>query len=61
MMAFCIGAMPIIVLLAAYNWHFLGAPWRSAQVTLDTEMVKYKTGSQTAGLWSKTPWVGAAG
>jgi hypothetical protein len=53
--------MPILVPLASYNWHFLGAPWRFGQTNLAARDIKVVTGSDTAGMWSTPPWVGAAG
>lgn len=57
---FALGAAPILMLLAAYNAHYLGAPWRFGQTSVDPGLVRFKTGGSD-DLWGTPPWLGAAG
>lgn len=57
--AFVAGAALPLVLLAAYQWRWLGAPWETGQATRAASVALQKTGS--ADPWQTPFLVGAAG
>lgn len=58
LVAFVVGGLSFALLLAAYNNHFFGAPWRFGQSQLATAAVE-KTGS--ASVFQTPPWIGLTG
>lgn len=58
---FALGALPLVALLAWYNWSYLGAPWRFGHTHIDARLVGLKTGNPSGGLWQTPVWLGAAG
>lgn len=57
--AYVLAAVPIAVLLAAYNTYYLGSPWEFGQAKVGHDVALGKTGS--ADLWQTPLWLGAAG
>ncbi len=53
------GALPLLLLLGAYNWLYLGAPWQFGQAQVDAQVVIGKTGR--SDLFQTPLAVGAAG
>jgi hypothetical protein len=56
---FCLGAMPVGVLLVFYGWHTFGDPWAAGQLLVGPKVAVTKTGNPD--LWQTPFHVGAAG
>jgi hypothetical protein len=56
---FAAAAAALLVLLALYQWHWLGAPWETGQSLRAGDIALSKTGS--ADRWQTPLWLGAAG
>jgi hypothetical protein len=59
LLGFCLGALPIGLLLVFYSWHTFGDPWAPGQLLVGSRVAMGKTGS--ADLWQTPFFVGAAG
>jgi hypothetical protein len=56
---FCLGALPLGLMLVGYSWHTFGDPWAPGQLLVGSRVAITKTGS--ADLWQTPFFVGAAG
>jgi len=59
LLPYVLGALPVALLLAAYNWHYFESPFTFGQGIVGEKVAQYKTGS--TNLWQTPIWVGAAG
>lgn len=59
LMQFVAGALPFVLMLAAYNTYYFGAPWRTGQGIAGAIIAQTKTGSPS--LLQTPPWVGLPG
>ena len=56
---FVLGALPVALMLMAYNTYYLGSPLRFGQAAAGEMIAEFKTHSTE--LWQTPVWVGAAG
>lgn len=56
---FCLGALPIGLMLVGYSWHTFGDPWAPGQLLVGSRVAMSKTGS--TDLWQTPFLVGATG
>jgi hypothetical protein len=56
---YVLGALPVLIGLAAYNLYYFGASLDFGQLTAGAVVAKFKTGSEE--LWQTPVWLGAAG
>lgn len=59
LLRFCLGALPIGLLLAGYGWYTFGDPLATGQLLVGPKVALTKTGAP--GLWQTPLYVGAAG
>jgi len=56
---YAMAGLPIAIALGAYNWYYLGSPFRFGQTVRAAWVAQYKTGSEE--VWQTPMWRGAAG
>ena len=59
LLPFCLGALPLLAAVAAYNAYYLGAPWIFGQSQIAPVIAQHKTGSPE--MWPTPLFTGLAG